>query len=131
VVLKYVDDAAVLNNAYRTGEVDATVANKPELDKLKTEFAKELQLYPATRTIGLEFNVTKSPVDKPEVRLALSQATDRATLVKVVFKDANTPTTSWVPPARNGLKGGEYDDILGFKPDEGEGEPGQGRLPRR
>jgi len=116
VVLKYVDDPAVLNNAYRTGEVDATVANKPELDKLKTEFAKELQLYPATRTIGLEFNVTKSPVDKPEVRLALSQATDRATLVKVVFKDANTPTTSWVPPARNGLKGGEYDAILGFNP---------------
>lgn len=116
VVLKYVDDAAVLNQAYRTGEVDATVANKPELDKLKTEFAKELYLYPATRTIGLEFNVTKAPVDKPEVRLALSQATDRTTMMKVVFKDANTATTSWVPPARNGLKGGEYDSILGFNP---------------
>jgi oligopeptide transport system substrate-binding protein len=116
VVLKYVDDPAVLNQAYRTGEVDATVANKPELDKLKTEFAKELYLYPATRTIGLEFNVTKAPVDKPEVRLALSQATDRTTMMKVVFKDANTATTSWVPPARNGLKGGEYDSILGFNP---------------
>ncbi|MBE0608133.1 MAG: peptide ABC transporter substrate-binding protein [Dehalococcoidia bacterium] len=116
VVLKYVDDAAVLNQAYRTGEVDATVANKPELDKLKTEFANELQLYPATRTIGLEFNMTKAPVDKAEVRLALSQATDRETMMKVVFKDANTSTTNWVPPARNGLKGGEYDDILGFDP---------------
>jgi oligopeptide transport system substrate-binding protein len=116
VILKYVDDAAVLNQAYRTGEVDATVANKPELDKLKTEFANELQLYPATRTIGLEFNMTKSPVDKAEVRLALSQATDRDTMMKVVFKDANTATTNWVPPARNGLKGGEYDDILGFDP---------------
>lgn len=116
VVLKYVDDPAVLNQAYRTGEVDATVANKPELDKLKTEFANELQLYPATRTIGLEFNVTKAPVDKAEVRLALSQATDRATMMKVVFKEANTATTNWVPPTRNGLKGGEYDDILGFNP---------------
>lgn len=114
VVLKYVDDAAVLNQAYRTGEVDATVANKPELDKLKTEFPNELQLYPATRTIGLEFNMTKAPVDKAEVRLALSQATDRDTMMKVVFKDANTATTNWVPPARNGLKGGEYNDILGF-----------------
>ncbi|MCO5200478.1 MAG: peptide ABC transporter substrate-binding protein [Chloroflexi bacterium] len=116
VILKYVDDAAVLNQAYRTGEVDATVANKPELDKLKTEFPDELQLYPATRTIGLEFNMTKAPVDKAEVRLALSQATDRETMMKVVFKDANTATTSWVPPTRNGLKGGEYDDILGFNP---------------
>jgi oligopeptide transport system substrate-binding protein len=114
VVLKYVDDPAVANNAYRTGEVDATIANKPELDKLKTEFANELHLYPATRTIGLMFNVAKAPVDKAGVRLALSQATDRETMMRVVFRDAHTPTTNWVPPARNGLEGGEFDAILGF-----------------
>lgn len=114
VILTYVDDPAVLNNAYRNGELDATVANKPELDTLKTEFADELQLYPATRTIGLEFNVTAEPVDNPDVRLALSQATDRETMMRVVFSNANTPTTNWVPPTRNGLEGGEYDDILGF-----------------
>jgi oligopeptide transport system substrate-binding protein len=50
----------------------------------------------------------------PEVRLALSQATDRETMMEVVFSNANTATTNWVPPARNGLEGGEYDDILGF-----------------
>lgn len=114
IVLKYVDDAAVLNNAYRANEVDATIANKPELDKLRTEFPKELSLYPATRTIGLEFQLEKDPVKNPDVRLALSQATDRATMMKVVFSGANTATTSWVPPTRNGLKGGEYDSILGF-----------------
>ncbi len=114
IVIRYIDDAAVANNAYRAGELDATVANSSELDKLKTEFPKELNLYPATRTIGLEFNLKDPLVGKPEVRLALSQATDRATLNKVVFKDGNTPTTSWVPPVRNGLKGGEYDSILGF-----------------
>ena len=116
IVLKYVDDPAVLNQAYRANEVDATVANKAELDKLRTEFEanKELQLYPATRTIGIEYNLQDPVLAKPEVRLALSQATDRKTMMKVVFKDANTATTSWVPPARNGLKGGEYDSILGF-----------------
>lgn len=114
LVMKYVDDPAVLNQAYRSGEIDATVANKAELDKLKTEFPKELQLYPATRTIGIEFNLQDAVMKNPDVRLALSQATDRVTMMKVVFKDANTATTSWVPPARNGLKGGEYDSILGF-----------------
>lgn len=114
IILKYVDDPAVLNNAYRAGEVDATVANKPEIDKLKTEFAKELQIYPATRTIGLEFQLKDPTMAKDDVRIALSRATDRATMMKVVFKDVNTATTSWVPPARNGLKGGEYDSILGF-----------------
>ena len=92
----------------------ATKANKPELDKLKTEFPEELQLYPATRTMGLEFNVTKEPVDKAEVRLALSQATNREQMMETVYSGGNTATTSWVPPVRNGLKGGEYDDILGY-----------------
>ena len=114
LVMKYVDDPAVLNQAYRSGEIDATVANKAELDKLKTEFPKELQLYPATRTIGIEFNLQDATMKNPDVRLALSQATDRVTMMKVVFKDANTATTSWVPPSRNGLKGGEYDSILAF-----------------
>ncbi len=114
IVLKYIDDAAVANNAYRSGELDASIANASELDKLRTEFSKELYLYPATRTIGLEFQMKDSLMAKADVRLALSQATDRATMMKVVFKDGNTATTSWVPPARNGLKGGEYDSTLGF-----------------
>jgi oligopeptide transport system substrate-binding protein len=35
-------------------------------------------------------------------------------MMKVVFKDGNIKTTSWVPPARNGLEPGTYDSILGF-----------------
>jgi oligopeptide transport system substrate-binding protein len=106
----------VANNAYRAGELDAAVANSSELDKLRTEFGvdKELFLYPATRTIGLEFNLNEEVVKNPDVRLALSQATNRATMMKVVFKDGNTATTNWVPPARNALKGGEYDSLIGF-----------------
>ncbi|MGD9933208.1 MAG: peptide ABC transporter substrate-binding protein [Dehalococcoidia bacterium] len=116
IVLKYVDDDSVLNNAFRTNEVQATLANKAELDKLKTEFGqdKQLFLYPATRTIGIEFNMKDATLSKPEVRLALSQATDRATMMTVVFQNGNTATTSWVPPQRNALKGGEYDQYLAF-----------------
>ena len=114
VILRYVDDAAVLTNAFRTGEVDATAANKPELDRLKTEFPDQLHQYPATRTIGIEFNVKASPVDNGDVRVALSRATDRDTMMDVVYSGANIATTSWVPPARNGLQGGEYDQYIGF-----------------
>lgn len=117
IILQYVDDAAVLNNAYRANEVQATVANKPELDALQSEFPDEVHLYPATRTIGIEFMLEDPTLAKPGVRLALSQATDRETMMDVVFSGANTPTTSWVPPVRNGLEGGEYDDILGFNPE--------------
>ena len=114
LVLKYVDDPATLNNAYRTGEVDATIADTGQLDKLRTEFPKELHLYPATRTIGLEYNIKDSLMAKADVRMALSRATDRVTLNKVVFKDGNFPTTNWVPPLRSGLKEDNYKDSIGF-----------------
>ncbi|MGI8926541.1 MAG: peptide ABC transporter substrate-binding protein [Tepidiformaceae bacterium] len=113
IVLRYVD-LTVLNNAYRAGEVDATVANESELDKLRTEFPKELHLYPATRTVGWEFNMKDELMAKDGVRLALSQATDRALMMKVVFKDGNTATTNWVPPLRSGVKEKTYDDAIGF-----------------
>ena len=73
---------------------------------------EELFLYPATRTIGVEYNLTKAPLDNPDVRLALSQATDRDTMMDVVFSGATTSTTNWVPPARNGLEGAEDDRRL-------------------
>lgn len=114
IVLKYIDDSAVANNAYRTGELDATLANKPELDRLKTAFPDELYLYPGTRTTAILFQMKDPTLAKADVRLALSQATDRVTLVRVVYQNANIVSTSWIPPARNGLKGGEYDSILGF-----------------
>ena len=114
ITIKYIDDDAVGTNAFRTNELDATTASKAELDKLKTEFVKELQLYPATRTTGIHFQLKDATLAKAEVRLALSQSIDRVTLNNVVFKGSNLPSTSWVPPARNGLKGGEYDAILGF-----------------
>ncbi len=116
IILKYIDDVAVSNNAYRANELDAVRANKVELDKLKTDFPKELNLYPGTRTTALQFQHKDPVLGKSDVRRALSQATDRVTLVKVVYKNANIATTSWMPPVRNGLKGGEYDALLGFDP---------------
>lgn len=114
IVLRYVDDDAVVDNAYRSGEIDAGVADAAQLDKLRTEFPKELYLYPATRTIGLEYNLKDPLMAKPEVRLALSQATDRDTMMKVVFKDGNTATTNWMPAARSGGAENAYKDTLGF-----------------
>jgi oligopeptide transport system substrate-binding protein len=114
IVLRYIEDNAVSNQAYRANELDAVLANKVELDKLKTEFPKELNLYPGTRTTALQFQLKDPTLAKADVRRALSYATDRVTLVKVVYNDANVPSTSWIPPVRNGLKGGEYDALLGF-----------------
>jgi oligopeptide transport system substrate-binding protein len=115
IVVHYVD-LGVASAAYRAGVIDATAVNSPELGQLQSEFPTQIHLYAANRTIGLQFNMGDALLAKPGVRLALSRAVDRDVLNLVIFQGGNAPTTSWVPPHRNGLVGGEYDGILGFDP---------------
>jgi oligopeptide transport system substrate-binding protein len=116
IVLRYIEDPATSNNAYRSGELDVVQANTAQLDVLKSEFPKELVSYPATVTIGLEFQMKDPTLEKKEVRLALSQATDRKTMVEVIYKGAHFPTTSWMSAERSGAKEGAYDSAIGFDP---------------
>ncbi len=116
ITIRYIDDISVANNAYRNGEIDATAVNLPDLATVQKDptLSKELVEYPATRTIGLEFNLTDPVMAKKEVRVALSMAVDRDQLNKVANQGANVPSTSWMPPPRSGLTAGTYDSLLGF-----------------
>lgn len=116
IVIKYIDDLSVANNAYRAGEIDATGVNLVELDAVQKDatLSKELVQYPATRTIGLEFNMTDPQLSNKDLRMALSQAADRVTLNRVPNKGAHVPTTNWIPPDRSGTKLGTYDASIGF-----------------
>lgn len=116
IVIKYIDDLAVADNAYRNGELDATNVDSTQLAAVQKDpvLGKELVEYPATRTIGLEFNDTDPILAKKEVRVALSRAVDRNTLNTVVNQGANVPTTNWMPPDRSGVALGTYDSLLGY-----------------
>jgi oligopeptide transport system substrate-binding protein len=57
----------------------------------------------------------KNPVlAKFDVRLALSRAIDRKTLVKVVYNDVNLPATYWLVKGLPGFQGNKFDSIIGF-----------------
>jgi oligopeptide transport system substrate-binding protein len=116
ITIKYIDDTGVAQNAYRNGELDATFANALELTATRSDptLSKELVEYPATQTIGLEFNLNDPLMANKNFRVALSRAVDRVTLNKVVNQGANVPTTNWMPEARSGVKEGAYDSLLGF-----------------
>jgi len=116
IILRYIDDAAVANNAYRSGELDVAIANTTQLAVLRSEFPDELISYPSTSTLGLEFQLSKPIWAKKEVRLAFSQATDRETLNDVILQGANQPTTAWMAPDRSGVPEGTYDSVTGFDP---------------
>ncbi len=116
IVLRYIDDEAVALNAYRAGEIDATKVPSTQLKAVKADptLGKELISYPATRTTGIEPNLKDPTLAKLEVRLALSQATDRKTLNDNVLNGANIVSTTWMPPARSGTNPTAYDAAIGF-----------------
>jgi oligopeptide transport system substrate-binding protein len=110
IVIKYIDDLAVADNAYRNGELDATNVDSTQLAAIQKDpvLGKELVEYPATRTQALEFNLNDPILSKKEIRVALSRAVDRNTLNTVVLQGAN------VPPDRSGVPIGTYDSLLGY-----------------
>jgi oligopeptide transport system substrate-binding protein len=116
IVIRYIDDLAVANTAYRAGEIDITAANSVELDQIRVDptLSKELLTYDNPTTIGWHFQHSDPILAKKEVRLAISQATDRVTLNDVVLKKANNPSTNWVPAEVSQVKKGTYDQYLGF-----------------
>jgi len=116
IVIKYIDDVAVADNAYRNGEIDATAVDSTQLAAVQKDpvLGKELVEYPATRTMGLEFNDSDPILSNKNVRVALSQAVDRNTLNTVVLQGANVPTTNWMPPDRSGVALGTYDSLIGY-----------------
>ncbi len=118
IVLRYIDDPAVALNAYRAGEIDATAVPSTQLSAVKADptLGKELVDYAATRTTGIEPNLKDPTLAKLDVRLALSQATDRKTLNDKVLNGANIPSTNWMPPDRSGNKAGVFDAAIGFDP---------------
>ncbi|MBA4179022.1 MAG: hypothetical protein C0506_00380 [Anaerolinea sp.] len=118
LVLRYIDDPAVALNAYRAGEIDATTVPSTQLKAVKADptLGKELVSYAATRTTGIEPNLKDPTLAKLDVRLALSQATDRKTLNDTILNGANIPSTTWMPPSRSGTKPDAFDAAIGFNP---------------
>ncbi|HVO72057.1 MAG TPA: peptide ABC transporter substrate-binding protein, partial [Aggregatilineaceae bacterium] len=79
----YLDLPAMLA-AYEAGELDwlATVP-AADLDRLRVQYPDELKTVPDICTYYYGFNVLKPPVDNVHMRLALSMAIDRDTIVKI------------------------------------------------
>ncbi len=57
-------------------------------------------------------------IKDPNVRLALSRAIDRETLVKVVYNDAYIPANYWLVEGIPGYQGnGPFESIIGYDPE--------------
>ena len=119
ITMRYIDDAAVANTAYRAGELDVAPADRSAIPAIQGDevLGDELVAYPSSSTSALMFNLNVDALQDSGVRLALSRAIDRDTLNAVVLGGSNVPTTSWMAPERSGAEDGAYDNVLGFDPE--------------
>lgn len=77
----------------------------------------EFLVQPLPATIALQWVMTDPLMSDPNVRLALSQATDRQLFNDVVNEGTFVPTTNWIPSGEPGANpDGFVDDVIGFDP---------------
>ncbi len=97
----YYADASAALDAYARGEVDLLAGIAPEtLPAIAANAAlnADLRRYPAARVYALGFNAARQPFDDKNVRVAFSQAFDRAGWVREVMRGVGKPYTRWIPP---------------------------------
>jgi len=84
---------------FRAGELDTLVFFPPEqLDWISKNMPEVLHLAPGLSVELYLFNTEHPPFDDAQVRLALSMAIDRETLVERVMRTGEIPAYGYVPP---------------------------------
>lgn len=119
ITIRFIDDTAVANNAYRNNEIVFSRADTTVLEAVVSEFGEGQEyfkfLLPSTR--GLEMQLDDPTLAIFNVRLALSKAIDREQLNAVVVNGANEPATSWIPAVTSGAEPNAFDADVGFDPE--------------
>jgi oligopeptide transport system substrate-binding protein len=110
IVYSFISDANTAFAKYRTGDLD--VLNVPAANvtvvKQDPKLSKQAKLYPKLSTFWMAYNSKETPLDNPDVRLALSKSIDRTKLTQDVLKGTDTPIQTFIPKGMNG-----YDPSLG------------------
>ncbi len=89
---------------YEAGNLDSAAVPSADIDRVKADpiLSEELKIYPSLCTYYFGFNTTKQFVDDQRIRLALSEAVDRQSLIDNVLKGGQEPA-QWF--SRPGLAG--------------------------
>jgi len=117
LTVKFIDDQEVAFRAFQTGELDMTNIPATEIPTIQNDpnlKSQYLQIG-SLRIWSIEMQLNNEVLKNEKVRLALSRAIDRESLVKVVYNDAYLPATYWLVKGIPGFQGnGPFENIIGF-----------------
>ena len=117
ITVKFIDDLEVAFRGFQTGELDMTSVPATEIPTIKNDATLNSQFLQigSLRIWSVEMQMKNEVLSNPKVRLALSRAIDRKSLVKVVYNDAYLPATYWLVKGIPGFQGnGPFENIIGF-----------------
>ncbi|MFN8592455.1 MAG: peptide ABC transporter substrate-binding protein [Thermomicrobiales bacterium] len=117
ITYRYVEDAAVALEAYRSGDLDIVQLDPPQIPEVQAdpELSAQYVTYPTASTFNLEMNLKTEPFNDEKVREAFAYAFDRETYCAEVRSGDCLPTLSWIPA---GIPGSIETDKFGFDPEK-------------
>jgi oligopeptide transport system substrate-binding protein len=119
LTVKFIDDQEVAFRAFQTGELDMTSIPATEIPTIQNDptlNSKFLKIG-SLRIWSVEMQMKNPVLSNFNVRLALSRAIDRVSLVKVVYNDAYLPATYWLVKGIPGYQGdAPFENIIGYDP---------------
>ncbi len=118
VTMRFLPETASRDLAFKAGEVDAAVGeqNKNWLERMKGEPHVVIDVFAPAEEAQLHLNTTKPPLDKLEVRQALSYAIDQDQMVQFQGDGFTQAGQSAVPS--NNLGFTADNGMLGYDPEK-------------
>ncbi len=106
---RFIPDPSTALVALEKGDIDGQwEVPSADLPSLKAN-SDALQIIPSYGTTYYEINCAKAPYDNPKVRLALSMALDRTSLIENVLQSTDQPAFSLIAPGYS-VDGMAYDE---------------------
>jgi len=100
LVFAITPDATARFSRLRTGECQIAPYPRPaDLPEMQSDPGLTVQSQPGLNIGYLAFNITKPPMDKKEVRVALSMAIDRGAILKDVYLGTGQQAKNLIPPS--------------------------------
>jgi oligopeptide transport system substrate-binding protein len=106
----FISDANTSFAKYRTGDLDALLVPVSDVTVVRQDpvLSKQAKLYQKLGTAWMAYNSKETPLDNPDVRLALAKSIDRNKLTQDVLHGTDTPIQTFIP---KGMPG--YDPSVG------------------
>jgi ABC-type oligopeptide transport system substrate-binding subunit len=119
ITIKFIDGLEAAFQAFQDGELDMTNVPASEIPTILADpnLNRQFLKVGASRIWAVEMQLNNPTIANFNVRLALSRAIGRETLVEVVYDDAYLPATYWLVQGLPGFQGNApFEDIIGYDP---------------